>query len=74
MNEERKRKKISVGDGPQGDGQLLVWTDWAGFTTGRIPRFVKQYAQIGQDLEDAANAFREDVSSGAYPAPEHEYE
>ncbi|QUW19119.1 3-methyl-2-oxobutanoate hydroxymethyltransferase [Agrococcus sp. Marseille-Q4369] len=65
---------ISVGAGPHCDGQLLVWTDWAGFTTGRIPRFVKQYAQIGQDLEDAANAFREDVSSGAYPAPEHEYE
>lgn len=65
---------ISVGAGPHCDGQLLVWTDWAGFTTGRIPRFVKQYAQIGKDLEDAANAFREDVSSGAYPAPEHEYE
>ncbi|MCR8671117.1 3-methyl-2-oxobutanoate hydroxymethyltransferase [Agrococcus sp. HG114] len=65
---------ISVGAGPHCDGQLLVWTDWAGFTTGRIPRFVKQYAQIGRDLEEAANAFREDVASGAYPAPEHEYE
>ncbi len=65
---------ISVGAGPDCDGQLLVWTDWAGFTTGRIPRFVKQYAQIGQALEAAAIAFREDVESGAYPAPEHEYE
>ncbi|MFP5250758.1 MAG: 3-methyl-2-oxobutanoate hydroxymethyltransferase [Actinomycetes bacterium] len=65
---------ISVGAGPHCDGQLLVWTDWAGLTTGRIPRFVKQYAQLAQTLEDAANAFREDVSSGEYPASEHEYE
>ena len=64
---------ISVGAGPHCDGQLMVWTDWAGFTMGRIPRFVKQYAEIGQTLLDAARAFREDVESGQYPAPEHEY-
>jgi 3-methyl-2-oxobutanoate hydroxymethyltransferase len=64
---------ISVGAGPHCDGQLLVWTDWAGFTTGRIPRFVKQYATIGETLRDATLAFREDVESGAYPAPDHEY-
>ncbi len=64
---------ISVGAGPDCDGQLLVWTDWAGFGRGRIPKFVKQYASIGQTLYDAARAFREDVESGQYPAPEHEY-
>ena len=64
---------ISVGAGPDCDGQLLVWTDWAGFTTGRIPKFVKQYANIGQTLHDAAVSFREEVESGVYPAPEHEY-
>jgi 3-methyl-2-oxobutanoate hydroxymethyltransferase len=64
---------ISVGAGPHCDGQLLVWTDWAGFTRGRIPRFVKQYAQIGESLLEAARAFRADVDSGVYPAPEHEY-
>lgn len=64
---------ISVGAGPNCDGQLLVWSDWAGFTRGRIPRFVKQYAQIGETLLDAAKAFREDVDSGIYPAAEHEY-
>ncbi len=65
---------ISVGAGPGCDGQLMVWTDWAGFTTGRIPRFVKQYAQIAQVLYDAAVTYREDVESGVYPAPQHEYE
>ncbi|WP_306231344.1 3-methyl-2-oxobutanoate hydroxymethyltransferase [Agrococcus beijingensis] len=65
---------LSVGAGPHCDGQLLVWSDWAGMTSGRIPKFVKQYAQLAQTLEDAAVAFRADVSSGAYPAPEHEYQ
>ena len=65
---------ISVGAGPHCDGQLLVWTDWAGLTTGRVPRFVKQYAQLAHTLDEAARAFRADVESGAYPAPEHEYE
>lgn len=65
---------LSVGAGPHCDGQLLVWSDWAGMTTGRIPKFVKQYAQLGATLEAAAVAFREDVASGTYPAPEHEYE
>ena len=51
---------------------------WCGATgpgspRGRIPKFVKQYARIGDTLLDAAKAFREDVESGVYPAPEHEY-
>ena len=64
---------ISVGAGPECDGQLLVWSDWAGFTRGRIPRFVKQYAQIADTLLAAAKEFRDDVESGVYPAAEHEY-
>ena len=64
---------ISVGAGPHCDGQLMVWSDWAGFTRGRIPRFVKQYAQIGETLLEAAKSYREEVESGVYPAPEHEY-
>lgn len=64
---------LSVGAGPHCDGQLLVWTDWAGFTTGRVPKFVKRFANIGEDLRRAAEQFREEVQSGEYPGPEHEY-
>lgn len=64
---------IGVGAGPHVDGQLLVWTDWAGLTTGRIPKFVKQYANLNSVLSDAAAAFIADVQGHAYPAPEHEY-
>jgi 3-methyl-2-oxobutanoate hydroxymethyltransferase len=65
---------ISVGAGPHTDGQLLVWTDWAGLTTGRIPKFVKQYANLAQVLGDAAKAWSADVAAGIYPDPEHSYD
>jgi len=65
---------ISVGGGPHCDGQLLVWTDWAGLTTGRIPKFVKQYANLAGILGDAARAWVADVAAGSYPGPEHSYE
>jgi 3-methyl-2-oxobutanoate hydroxymethyltransferase len=63
-----------VGAGAETDGQLLVWTDFAGMNTGRVPKFVKQYANLGAILSDAAKAFKADVESGAYPGPEHSYE
>ena len=56
VTEELSIPTISVGAGPKCDGQLMVWSDWAGFTRGRIPRFVKQYAQIGDTLFEAARA------------------
>ncbi len=74
VTEQLSIPTISVGAGPHCDGQLMVWSDWAGFTTGRIPKFVKRYANLGQVLHDAAVAYRLDVESGVYPAPEHEYE
>lgn len=64
---------ISVGGGPHCDGQLVVWTDWAGLAGGRIPKFVKQYANLRQVLTDAALAYKADVESGTYPDEQHSY-
>jgi 3-methyl-2-oxobutanoate hydroxymethyltransferase len=64
---------IGVGAGPHVDGQLLVWTDWAGFTTGRIPKFVRQYADLKGILGNAAQQYKTDVEAGSYPGPEHSY-
>ncbi|HEY8913779.1 3-methyl-2-oxobutanoate hydroxymethyltransferase [Lacisediminihabitans sp.] len=74
VTKELRIPTIGVGAGPHVDGQLLVWTDWAGLTTGRIPKFVRQYADLKGVLTDAVKEYRGDVESGAYPAPEHEYE
>ena len=65
---------IGVGAGPSVDGQLLVWTDFAGMTSGRVPKFVRQYADVRAVLTDAVHRFTADVGSGAYPAPEHSFE
>ncbi len=74
VTEELKIPTIGVGAGPHVDGQLLVWTDWAGLTTGRIPKFVKQYANLSAVLTDAAKTYISDVLGGEYPAQQHEYE
>ncbi len=74
VTEELRIPTIGVGAGPHVDGQLLVWTDWAGLTTGRIPKFVKQYANLSGVLTDAVKNYISDVSSGEYPSKEHEYE
>lgn len=74
ITESLKIPTISVGAGPHTDGQLLVWTDWAGLTTGRIPRFVKKYAELASILSQAAKDFRRDVESGDYPGTEHSFE
>lgn len=66
---------IGIGAGPSCDAQVMVWQDMAAFRApgGRTPKFVKQYAALGDGLRDAAARFAEDVRSGAYPAPEHTY-
>jgi 3-methyl-2-oxobutanoate hydroxymethyltransferase len=74
VTQELRIPTIGVGAGPHVDGQLLVWTDWAGFTKGRIPKFVKQYANLRKTLTDAAIEYQKDVSAGSYPGPEHSYD
>ncbi len=64
---------IGIGAGPQCDAQVLVWTDMAGMTDGRMPRFVKQFAQVRQVLDGAARSFADEVVGGAYPAEEHSF-
>jgi 3-methyl-2-oxobutanoate hydroxymethyltransferase len=65
---------IGIGAGPDCDGQVLVWHDFLGITDGKLPRFVKRYAQLGDEIKNAAREFRREVAEGVYPAPEHSYE
>jgi 3-methyl-2-oxobutanoate hydroxymethyltransferase len=65
---------IGIGAGPDCDAQVLVWQDMAGLRAGRLPRFVKTYADLRGELGRAARDFAEDVGLGRYPGPEHSYE
>jgi 3-methyl-2-oxobutanoate hydroxymethyltransferase len=64
---------IGIGAGPGTDGQVLVWHDLLGLTAGRLPRFVKAYADLRSEIATAITAFQSEVADGAYPGPEHSY-
>jgi len=64
---------IGIGAGVSCDGQVLVWHDLLGISTGHVPRFVKQYGRIGDAIELALRAYVADVRAGAFPSAEHTY-
>ncbi|HVH64215.1 MAG TPA: 3-methyl-2-oxobutanoate hydroxymethyltransferase [Candidatus Dormibacteraeota bacterium] len=64
---------IGIGAGPATDGQVLVFHDAFGLTTGKAPKFVKRYANLAEELTRAATRYAEEVRTGAFPGPEHEY-
>ncbi|NYJ07494.1 3-methyl-2-oxobutanoate hydroxymethyltransferase [Petropleomorpha daqingensis] len=65
---------IGIGAGADCDAQVLVWPDMAGFTGGKVPRFVKKYADLRAELLRAAREYAEDVRTGTFPGPEHSFE
>jgi 3-methyl-2-oxobutanoate hydroxymethyltransferase len=52
---------------------VLVWQDAFGLRTGKMARFVKQYADLHGVLLDAAKAYADDVKGGTFPGPEHTF-
>jgi len=64
---------VGIGAGSGCDAQVLVWQDMAGLRTGRLPRFVKQYADMHAVLHGAAQEFAADVAAGIFPATEHTF-
>lgn len=65
---------IGIGAGAGCDAQVLVWTDAMGMGDGRMPRFVKQYANLHQVLTEATQRYVAEVEDGSFPAPEHGFE
>ncbi|WP_407839433.1 3-methyl-2-oxobutanoate hydroxymethyltransferase [Streptomyces sp. DSM 116496] len=64
---------VGIGAGAECDAQVLVWTDMMGLTGGKMPKFVKQYANLRATMGDAAKAFAEDVVGGTFPQEEHAF-
>ncbi|WGX99119.1 3-methyl-2-oxobutanoate hydroxymethyltransferase [Nocardioides sp. L-11A] len=64
---------IGIGAGNRCDGQVLVWQDAFGLRTGKMPRFVKQYADLRSVLLDAARSYDAEVKDGSFPGPEHTF-
>ncbi|MGN0394075.1 MAG: 3-methyl-2-oxobutanoate hydroxymethyltransferase [Coprococcus sp.] len=64
---------IGIGAGADCDGQVLVNQDMFGMFTDYVPKFVKQYAHIGDIMKEAVRTYIEEINSGAFPAEEHSY-
>ena len=64
---------IGIGAGVHCDAQVLVIQDVLGLNPDHVAKFVRQYAKLGEAIESAARQFDQDVRSGAFPTPEHEY-
>jgi len=62
---------IGIGAGPHTDGQILVLYDVLDITTGRKPRFVRNFMDGAQSNLDAIGRYVRAVKDRTYPAPEH---
>ncbi|MFC0269178.1 3-methyl-2-oxobutanoate hydroxymethyltransferase [Kushneria aurantia] len=62
---------IGIGAGPEVDGQILVMHDMLGATSGRVPRFVRNFLAGSGSLQDAFRAYHEAVRERRFPADEH---
>jgi len=61
---------IGIGAGPHCDGQVLVIHDLVGLSSGRVPRFVRAYADVKTTMADALTRWRHDVENRRFPGPD----
>jgi len=64
---------IGIGAGPHCDGQVLVYHDVLGIEDRMAPKFVRRYADLGNDAVGALSRFADDVRSGAFPSDAESY-
>jgi 3-methyl-2-oxobutanoate hydroxymethyltransferase len=64
---------VGIGAGSDCDAQVLVWQDMLGLRTGKLPRFVKQYADLHTVMSEAVGRYVDDVRGGSFPAEEHTF-
>jgi 3-methyl-2-oxobutanoate hydroxymethyltransferase len=64
---------IGIGAGLSADGQVRVFHDLLGMTAGRVPRFVKRYADVHDRMVAGVRAYAEDVRARHFPDADHVY-
>lgn len=73
VTNELEISTIGIGAGASCDIQVLVLHDLIGFTFGRQPRFVRQYANVSEVISNAIKAWSDDVKNGTYPSKQESY-
>lgn len=64
---------IGIGAGPHTAGQVLVIHDLLGISTGHVAKFVKQFADLHNEMVEGVRKYVDEVRSGSFPAAEHVY-
>jgi 3-methyl-2-oxobutanoate hydroxymethyltransferase len=64
---------IGIGAGPATSGQVLVFHDLLGITTGHMAKFVKRYANVHETMVEAVERYGDEVRSRHFPEPDHVY-
>jgi 3-methyl-2-oxobutanoate hydroxymethyltransferase len=64
---------IGIGAGLATAGQVLVFHDLLGITTGRTPKFVKRYAEVHEEMVGGVGRYVEEVRSRRFPESDHVY-
>jgi 3-methyl-2-oxobutanoate hydroxymethyltransferase len=64
---------IGIGAGGACDGQVLVLHDMLGLTAGRVPKFVRPYADLRRVITEAVSRYVSDVRSGTFPSDEEAF-
>lgn len=64
---------IGIGAGNGCDGQVLVYQDALGMTTGHTAKFVKKFAEVGELMRKGISDYISETKAGTFPAQEHTY-
>jgi 3-methyl-2-oxobutanoate hydroxymethyltransferase len=64
---------VGIGAGPGCDGQVLVCYDFLGMYPELRPRFVKRFAELGDEIVKATQAYVSEVRGGAFPDEAHSF-
>ena len=73
ITDEVSTPTIGIGAGPDCDGQILVIHDLIGFSFVPPAKFVRKYADVGEVIKGAVEAYKADVEGGSYPADNESY-
>lgn len=73
ITEEVAIPTIGIGASPACDGQIIVAEDILGIFQDFTPKFVKRYAELGDQISDAVRRYADDVRSRSFPTPSQTY-
>ncbi len=74
ITEELHIPTIGIGAGAGCDGQVLVYQDLLAMYSDMKPKFVKQFAQVGEAMREGVKAYIDETKAGTFPGEEHTFQ